>query len=781
MKYLTLFLALLVPLFAAKPIESLSSADLQSLKAALNLPVANVRDFGATGDGTTDDTAAIAAASLSLRTTGGTLYFPKGTYLVRETTDLDGIPWGVDAYGSDQLGPRPMMQVFSNMVIAGDGMGASIIKAKSTAGVNPMIHLNTASNVVFRDLTLDGNKSRFGPPYGGEAEGIDTKDDCRQLYIERCQFKNFPHESIDLDNSEWDLQGFQVFIRGCLFEDGGGEAIHNPNWAVVENCRFIRMGHDRWQNATDGDGDGSQGQGAIDGAGHNMIVRNCYFKGCTRAIHIYRKIGDTSNTYLGFATGTLTFTGLPSVGETVTIGGQVYTFAPAGKSFTADQTTDVFTSTSHGYSDGTAVQLLLIEGSSSYAENTTCYIRDATTNTFKIAATAGGAAIDIVKATNSPSVFGRISSDWPVAGEVEIGSDAANSVILLSHAVNGGTADNAASTTARATYAAPSAASGTPSILQLTALAQGADGNAVTLSESASNCTASGATFSGGGTANESVCIIDGVIVEDSQAAGSPYFPYAIETYTVDNVTVSNFKITGHSRALSVGGVGSTIRDGRVTMTSNLVDSVAVRMGSANGLVTGLYLRGGLLEIGAAGVTVTGSDISSAYGAVYCNGASIDDVKLIGNTLATAGNIATGAAGTEAPVNFATAGITGAMVLGNRITGGNRGMRIQSDSTVAANVVSGVAFYAIELVGTGNTVTTNQLASSSTLIQNTGIVNTMTANRGTGLPLELYGTGSPEGVVAAPVGSTYRRTDGGAGTSIYQKEANTTSAGWVAK
>jgi hypothetical protein len=49
-------------------------------------------------------------------------------------------------------------------------------------------------------------------------------------------------------------------------------------------------------------------------------------------------------------------------------------------------------------------------------------------------------------------------------------------------------------------------------------------------------------------------------------------------------------------------------------------------------------------------------------------------------------------------------------------------------------------------------------------------------------PIDTWGSGSPQGVVAAPVGSTYRRTDGGTGTSFYVKETGTTtSSGWVAK
>jgi len=43
------------------------------------------------------------------------------------------------------------------------------------------------------------------------------------------------------------------------------------------------------------------------------------------------------------------------------------------------------------------------------------------------------------------------------------------------------------------------------------------------------------------------------------------------------------------------------------------------------------------------------------------------------------------------------------------------------------------------------------------------------------------GVGDPEGVVTAPVGSLFVRSDGGAGTTLYVKEANTDATGWVAK
>lgn len=43
------------------------------------------------------------------------------------------------------------------------------------------------------------------------------------------------------------------------------------------------------------------------------------------------------------------------------------------------------------------------------------------------------------------------------------------------------------------------------------------------------------------------------------------------------------------------------------------------------------------------------------------------------------------------------------------------------------------------------------------------------------------GSGSPEGVLTAPVGSLYLRTNGGAGTTLYIKESGSGNTGWVGK
>jgi len=50
-----------------------------------------------------------------------------------------------------------------------------------------------------------------------------------------------------------------------------------------------------------------------------------------------------------------------------------------------------------------------------------------------------------------------------------------------------------------------------------------------------------------------------------------------------------------------------------------------------------------------------------------------------------------------------------------------------------------------------------------------------------GTPTISSGSGTPEGVVTAPIGSMFMRTDGGAGTSHYIKESGTGNTGWIAK
>ena len=52
---------------------------------------------------------------------------------------------------------------------------------------------------------------------------------------------------------------------------------------------------------------------------------------------------------------------------------------------------------------------------------------------------------------------------------------------------------------------------------------------------------------------------------------------------------------------------------------------------------------------------------------------------------------------------------------------------------------------------------------------------------GFGPGVVLRGSGTPEGVVTAPIGVMFQRSDGGAGTSLYVKESGAGNTGWVGK
>lgn len=73
--------------------------------------------------------------------------------------------------------------------------------------------------------------------------------------------------------------------------------------------------------------------------------------------------------------------------------------------FTADVGTDVITSAAHGLVDGRPVRFEGVDLPDGMVQGTVYYVRDATTNTFKIAATLGGAAINLLDAGTGTQTF----------------------------------------------------------------------------------------------------------------------------------------------------------------------------------------------------------------------------------------------------------------------------------------------------------------------------------------------------------------------------------------
>ncbi len=102
---------------------------------------------------------------------------------------------------------------------------------------------------------------------------------------------------------------------------------------------------------------------------------------------------------------------------------------------------------------------------------------------------------------------------------------------------------------------------------------------------------------------------------------------------------------------------------------------------------------------------------------------------------------------------------------------------------LAAEVFSGASLKESTLAVTSSTTTSIPSefldSANKNLVRIDGSL--ISSYFGPSASLWTSGSGSPEGVVSAPVGSLYTRTDGGTGTTLYVKESGTSNTGWTAK
>jgi hypothetical protein len=120
---------------------ALGTASDSASSGNLVTPVYNVKTYGATGDGVTDDTASINTALSALALTGtrgGSLYFPAGTY--KFTSRL-------------QIGVSASQK---NVKITGDGL-SSILKPTGSFGTNPCVEFRNCDYWEISDVQIDGS------------------------------------------------------------------------------------------------------------------------------------------------------------------------------------------------------------------------------------------------------------------------------------------------------------------------------------------------------------------------------------------------------------------------------------------------------------------------------------------------------------------------------------------------------------------------------------------------------------------------------------------------
>lgn len=132
----------------------------------------NVRWFGATGNGTTDDTVAIQAAIDSLSTTGGRVYLTRGRYKVTSTIRL-GV--GIEFYGDGRGRPNSTAEY----------IGVSSLYAAHTGAA--VLSLKGRNHCRLRGIALESDTTTF--PKTALLLGRDSASSAGNHYIEHIMIR----------------------------------------------------------------------------------------------------------------------------------------------------------------------------------------------------------------------------------------------------------------------------------------------------------------------------------------------------------------------------------------------------------------------------------------------------------------------------------------------------------------------------------------------------------------------------------------------------------------
>lgn len=186
----------------------------------------NVKDRGATGNGTTDDSLAIQSAIDAVEAVGGgTVYFPPGDYLVNSGLTVDA--------------DKPVRLLGAGMAMKSGTAGGAHTRLKRTAGTAPVIKATGTSFLVrgwvaIEDMGIDGG--------GTTGRGI-VLYRCQNVYLHRLRVANCRHNAIhctQLFNSTGDNLFIHLSGNGTTDPAWLFDAVAEPQGAC-NTCLFTNV------------------------------------------------------------------------------------------------------------------------------------------------------------------------------------------------------------------------------------------------------------------------------------------------------------------------------------------------------------------------------------------------------------------------------------------------------------------------------------------------------------------------------------------------------------
>jgi hypothetical protein len=162
----------------------------------------SVRDFGAVGDGKTDDTPAFERAiAAAVKARAGVVEIPAGVYSVREI-------W----LGRKSDGKRPSVV---GIHLWGAGIGTTILKQRAVDHAMGCINVVDARYCSVRDLTVDCSALEDDGPNNG---GV-LLFGCQGCLLENLEVRKSAHRSISVAGHLFDeasLDARDTVVRGCI-------------------------------------------------------------------------------------------------------------------------------------------------------------------------------------------------------------------------------------------------------------------------------------------------------------------------------------------------------------------------------------------------------------------------------------------------------------------------------------------------------------------------------------------------------------------------------------